>query len=74
MTNSAVTFSAIYDKYAGALYGSIVRKIGNEEKANLAFEKAFAIIFRNYHQYSPQHSTLFTWMMAIVQKEIMTAK
>ena len=70
-TNS---FSAIYDNYAGALYGTIVRKVDNAETANLIFEKAFTTIFSNIHQYSPQHSTLFSWMLNIVQNEIAVTK
>ena len=74
MTTNTISFSAIYDNYAGALYGTIIRKIGNEEIANIIFEKSFSAIFRNFHLYSPQHSTLFSWMMNIVQKEISAAK
>jgi len=70
MTTTPETFAAIYDKYAAAFYGSIVRKVENTETANLIFEKAFFSIFKNFHHYSPQDSTLFTWMMNIVQREI----
>jgi hypothetical protein len=74
MTNSIDAFPELYDTYAGAIYGCISRAFVDEKTINTVFEKAFGLIFRNIHQYSPGYSTVFTWMMTIVQQEINTAK
>jgi DNA-directed RNA polymerase specialized sigma24 family protein len=74
MTTSVDTFPNLYDIYASAIYGCISRAFVDEETANAVFEKTFVLIFRNIHQYSPGHSTIFTWMNGIVQQEINAAK
>jgi hypothetical protein len=59
MTTSAITFPELYDTYVGAIYGCIGRVFDDDETINIVFEKAFIIMFRNIHQYSAGHSTLF---------------
>jgi DNA-directed RNA polymerase specialized sigma24 family protein len=74
MITSLNTFAELYDMYAGAIYGCISRAFTDKQTVNTVFEKAFITIFRDMDQHSPRHSTLFTWMMTIVQQEINTAQ
>lgn len=74
MTITTDIYPELYDTYAGAIYGYISRSVTDEETVNTVFEKTFVLIFRNIHHYTPGHSTVFTWMMGIVQQEITAAK
>lgn len=74
MTITKDIYPELYDTYAGAIYGYISRSVTDEETVNTVFEKSFVSIFRDIALYSSLHSTLFTWMMGIVQQEITAAK
>lgn len=65
-------FSQVYDQYAAALFGIIVRDTGNREAAEDILCSAFHKIYEDLSSYHKEKQSLFTWMLCIVRKEIQT--
>lgn len=60
-------FSYLYDNYAGALYGVIIKIIGKEEEANDLLQEAFVKIWKNIESYDETKGRLYTWMLNITR-------
>lgn len=65
-------FSQVYDKYAAALFGIIVRDTGNMQAAEDILCSAFHKIYKGLSSHCREKQSLFTWMLCIVRKEIQT--
>lgn len=63
-------FSSIYDEYAPALFGIIVRLIPKAEEHERLFTKSFDLIRSQYASFDPSKQRLFSWMSAIVLKVV----
>lgn len=59
--------SELYDKYAPALYGVILKIVGSEAVAQDVLQDTFVKIWRNGRAYDPGKGTLFTWMLNIAR-------
>ncbi len=59
------TFSSLYDQYAAALYGIILKIVKDEETAEDILQESFIKIWENGSAYNPDKGTLFTWMLNI---------
>lgn len=59
----ALAVSALYDKYAPALYGRIIQVVKQKEIAEKILERVFinALVDKNVSQ--PEHITLFTSLL-----------
>lgn len=57
----------LYDHYAAALYGVVLRIVKSEAVAEEVLQDAFVKIWEKIEVYDSQKGTLFTWMMAITR-------
>jgi len=57
----------IYDQYAGALLGIILRMNPSTEIAQEILQEGFTKIWKNGHQYDPSKGRLFSWMVRIMK-------
>lgn len=60
-------FSYLYDNYAGALYGVVMKVINKEETAKDLLQEIFIKIWRNIDSYDPAKGRLYTWMLNIAR-------
>ena len=67
-----INLSQVYDQYAAALFGIIVRDTGNRQAAEGILCSAFHKIYKGLSSYRSEKESLFTWMLCIVRKEIQT--
>ena len=65
--NDRKVISIIYDKYAPALYGVVLRIVRSEEIAKDVMQDSFLKIWKNGQQYNSSKGTLFTWLLNIAR-------
>ncbi len=58
-------FSYLYDHYAPALYGIILKIVKQEDIAEDILQDSFVKIWKNGSSYDLKKGTLFTWMLNI---------
>ena len=56
-------FSYLYDNYAAALNGIIIRMVDDTQLAEDILQEAFLKIWNNFKQYDTSKGRLFTWMI-----------
>jgi len=59
----------LYDHYAEALYGVILRMVGDEASAADILQESFVNIWKNSRQYDASKGKLFTWLVRIVKNK-----
>jgi RNA polymerase sigma factor (sigma-70 family) len=64
---SQQAFSYLYDNYAGALNGVIVRLVDDSVLAEDILQEAFFKIWNNFSSYDAGKGRLFTWMVNITR-------
>ena len=60
-------FSYLYDNYAAALNGIIIRMVEDSQLAEDILQEAFVKIWHNFKQYDDTKGRLFTWMINITR-------
>ncbi len=60
-------FSYLYDNYAAALNGIIIRMVDDTQLAEDILQEAFLKIWNNFKQYDSSKGRLFTWMINITR-------
>lgn len=60
-------FSYLYDNYAAALNGIIIRMVEDNQLAEDILQEAFVKIWNNFKQYDNTKGRLFTWMINITR-------
>ena len=65
--------SALYDKYAGALYGVIFRMCKNGYLAEDLLQETFVKIWRKADQYDPSKGKFFTWAYRVAKNTTLNA-
>ncbi|MEO6584355.1 MAG: sigma-70 family RNA polymerase sigma factor, partial [Ferruginibacter sp.] len=60
-------FSYLYDNYAAALNGVIVRMVDEDQLAEDILQESFIKIWNNFQQYDDTKGRLFTWMINITR-------
>ena len=60
-------FSYLYDNYAAALNGIILRMVEEPQLAEDILQEAFVKIWNNFNQYDTGKGRLFTWMINITR-------
>ncbi len=60
-------FSYLYDNYAAALYGVIMKMLNKEEAAKDLLQEVFLKIWRNIDSYDAGKGKLYTWMLNIAR-------
>ncbi len=59
--------SELYDRYAPALYGIVLKIVRSEVIAEDVLQEAFIKIWNNGANYDPRKGSLFTWMLNIAR-------
>ncbi len=59
--------TALYDQYAAALYGILLRIVNDEEKAQDVLQDSFVKIWKSGASYDSGKGTLFTWMLNVAR-------
>lgn len=57
--------SLLYENYADALYGVILKVITDEDQAQDVLQEAFVKVWKNAKTYDPKKAKLFTWLYRI---------
>ncbi len=57
----------LYDRYASALYGVIVRILRSEELAEDVLQETFVKVWKNIDSYDTSKGRLFTWLINIAR-------
>ena len=65
--HSEVAFSYLYDNYAAALNGIIIKMVDDTQLAEDILQEAFLKIWNNFKQYDSSKGRLFTWMINITR-------
>lgn len=60
-------YSYLYDNYAAALYGVVMKVINKEESAKDLLQEIFIKIWRNIDSYDATKGRLYTWMLNIAR-------
>jgi RNA polymerase sigma-70 factor, ECF subfamily len=60
-------YSQLYDQYSNTLYGVICKVIKNEDFASDVLQDSFVKIWKNIATYTPEKSSLFTWILNITR-------
>ena len=60
-------FEELYDYYADALYGMILRMVKDEHAAKDVLQETFVKIWKNASKYDPDKARVFTWMYQIAR-------
>lgn len=68
---SRKAFEAVYDRYAGPLYGVILKMTGDQMVSNDVLQEVFLKIWNKREQYQPKKAQLFTWMYAICRNTVL---
>ena len=65
--------SLMYDKYAGALLGVIMRVVHTKEIGEEVLQDVFAKSWRNFESYDSSKGKLFTWLINIARNSAIDA-
>lgn len=60
-------FHYLYDNYAGALYGVILRVVSDKNNADEVLQDTFVKIWNHGHQFDQGKGRLYTWMLNIAR-------
>lgn len=58
-------FSYLYDNYSGALYGTLIRIVMEEDVAQDLLQETFVKIWKSFSSYNSEKGRLYTWMVNI---------
>lgn len=65
--HQSADFIQLYDAYAPALYGMLLRLVKDPACAENLLQEAFVKIWSTSRRYDPQQGRLFSWMIAITR-------
>jgi RNA polymerase sigma-70 factor, ECF subfamily len=65
--------SMLYDKYAGALFGTIFRVVQSKELAEEVLQDTFTKAWRNIDSYDTTKGRLYTWLINIARNTAIDA-
>ncbi len=60
-------FGKLYDRYAPALYGIILRIVVDRQKSEYVLQKSFMAIWKSIHTYNPAKERLFIRLLSIAK-------
>ena len=66
-TGDRSAVGVLYDRYATALYGVIIRVVRSEEIAEDLLQETFIRIWTSFGSYDDAKGRLFTWMMRVAR-------
>lgn len=65
--HQSTDFTLIYNSFAPALYGVLLRLVKDPERAEDLLQDAFVKVWSNSHTYNPKQGRLFTWLLTITR-------
>ncbi len=65
---SLKAFNILYDKYAPALFGAIIRITGEQTIAENILQQTFIELWNNKQTYTPLKEKVFTWMFKTARR------
>ncbi len=60
-------FNYLYDNYAGALYGVVIRIVTVKEYADEVLQNVFVKVWNHIDAFDPERGKLYTWMINITR-------
>lgn len=69
----ASALSTLYDKYAGAIYGVILRMCRDENLAQNLLQDTFLKVWEKSYQYDPDKGRFYTWVYRIARNNVLNA-
>ncbi len=60
-------FSYLYDNYSGAIYGTLIRIVAEEDVAQDLLQETFVKIWKSFASYNAEKGRLYTWMVNIAR-------
>lgn len=66
--------SELYDRYAGAIYGMVLRIVKKQEFAEEIVQDTFVKVWRNIDSYDQTKGKFFTWIFNIARQEAIDKK
>ena len=72
-SNKREGLSVLYDRYAGALYGMILRIANSEKQAEEILQTSLIKIVHTIDHYEAKQCTFFIWMNRIARQEALVA-
>jgi RNA polymerase sigma-70 factor, ECF subfamily len=72
-SHKAEGVSLLYDKYSGALYGTILRVVHSKELAEEVLQDTFTKAWRNIDSYDMTKGRLYTWLINIARNSAIDA-
>ncbi|WP_410221242.1 RNA polymerase sigma factor [Pedobacter sp.] len=60
-------FNYLYDNYAPAIYGVVIRVVSEKEHADEILQDVFVKIWKNIRQFDPERGRLYTWMINLAR-------
>ncbi|MGM9477373.1 RNA polymerase sigma factor [Pedobacter sp. GSP4] len=66
----ADAFKILYQKYAAAVYGNIIRSLNDEPKSKLVLEQTFCHLWDSFSGYDERKMSIFTWINQITLRNI----
>jgi RNA polymerase sigma-70 factor (ECF subfamily) len=61
-------FTLLYNRYAPALYGVLLRLVKDEDRAGDLLQDTFVRSWVHIHRYDPEQGHLFTWLLTITRR------
>jgi RNA polymerase sigma-70 factor (ECF subfamily) len=61
-------YTLLYDRYAPALFGMLLRVVKDEDRAQDLLQDAFVKSWLNIHRYDPEQGRLFTWLFTLTRR------
>ena len=65
--NKPAAFSSLYDSYAPAMFGILLKMVKDRERAEDLLQDAFIRVWSNVHRYDSSKGRLFTWLLNIAR-------
>lgn len=61
-------FTLLYQRYAPALFGRLLRLVKDQDRAEDLLQDAFLKSWLNIHRYDPEQGRLFTWLLILTRR------
>ncbi|GAA4197363.1 hypothetical protein GCM10022289_04480 [Pedobacter jeongneungensis] len=71
--HDVAAFKMLYQKYAAAIYGSIIRQVSDEEKAKSILTQTFCEVWQSFASYDETKLRIFTWINQLAVQNIKKA-
>lgn len=62
--------AALYDRYAGVLYGFALRRLGDHQRAEELVQRVMTRVWRFASRYDPHRGQVSTWVFAIARTSV----